>query len=160
MAGFNIKGPKFDGAFCTVDTFRHLHTDESAINHLRCVARHLKRNGIYVLGLHLLPDGGFEDNIHCWQGRRGSLKVTTRIVVENIDRRARTETLSYTLLSGRKKYKSVYTLRTYTITQFRKLLKRASCFVLHEAYCLHEHLKNSIRITPHSEDVMLVLKRT
>ncbi len=45
---------KYDGIYCTVDTFRHLLTEKEARQHLLGVSKALKKNGIYVLGLHLL----------------------------------------------------------------------------------------------------------
>jgi hypothetical protein len=71
MSKFRINSKKFDGAFCTVDTFRHLLMDDDAISHLQNVARHLRKNSVYVLGLHLLPRQGIRQKFHNWQGTRG-----------------------------------------------------------------------------------------
>ena len=52
MEEFQIPG-KFDMAYCLVSTFKYLLNEQDASSHLRNVAAHLRRGGIYVLGFHL-----------------------------------------------------------------------------------------------------------
>ena len=54
MSDFRLGRPA-DAAYCTVNTFRHLLTEQAARGHLECIAGSLRPGGIYVLGLHLLP---------------------------------------------------------------------------------------------------------
>src|SRR6266446_1874008 len=54
MSNFRLARP-VDAAYCTVNTFRHLLTEQAARGHLECVAGSLCPGGIYLLGLHLLP---------------------------------------------------------------------------------------------------------
>src|SRR6184192_4439016 len=54
MSNFRLGRP-VDAAYCTVNTFRHLLTEQAARSHLDCIAGSLRRGGIYILGLHLLP---------------------------------------------------------------------------------------------------------
>ena len=54
MSNFRL-GRLVDAAYCTVNTFRHLLTEQAARDHLECVAGSLRSGGIYLLGLHLLP---------------------------------------------------------------------------------------------------------
>ena len=54
MSDFRLDRP-VDAAYCTVNTFRHLLTEQTARDHLQCVAASLRPGGIYILGLHLLP---------------------------------------------------------------------------------------------------------
>jgi SAM-dependent methyltransferase len=69
MSNFRLGRP-VDAAYCTVNTFRHLLTEQSACGHLKCVAGSLRRGGIYLLGLHLLPLGADpEDNARWTQCR-------------------------------------------------------------------------------------------
>jgi len=49
MTDFHLPQPVDVGA-CLLDSFRHLTTEESAIAHLRCMARAVRRDGIYLLG--------------------------------------------------------------------------------------------------------------
>jgi len=157
MTRFNISGPKFDGAFCTVDTFRHLLTDEEAISHLRNISCHLKKNSIYVLGLHLLPWQGIKQKVHRWQGSRGKLTVLSSIIVLDVNRRRREETLNYTLRAGKQKYQSVYKLRTYTLSQFQALLDKAGCFGIRSVYNLDYDQNQPVQLNEDSEEAVFLL---
>jgi hypothetical protein len=158
MARFKIKRAKFDGAFCTVDTFRHLLTEEEAISHLQNIARHLKKNSIYVLGLHLLPRQGIKNKVHRWQGSRGKLTVSSYITVLDVNRKQREETLNYTLQVGKQKYQSVYKLRTYTPGQFRKLLDQAGCFEIVNIYDLDYKLNKPVKLNADTEEAVFLLR--
>jgi len=160
MAGFSIKEPKFDGAYCTVDTFRHLVTDTDAVNHLQIVARHLKTDGIYILGLHLLPQQGIKNKVHRWNGSRGCLTVHSNITDLDVNRRQREETLSYTLRVGKRKYQSVYKLRTYTCKQFQNLLRKAGCFKITSIHDLDYDMNKLKHINSDTEDIVCILKKT
>ena len=159
MADFSIKGPRFDGVFCTVDTFRHLITESDAVKHLQITAQHLKRRGFYVLGLHLLPGSGVKEKIHTWKGKRGRLTVHSRIEVLNINRKSRRETLEYTLRAGRKKYQSVYKLRTYTFQQFKKLLETAGCFEIVNVYDLDYDTNKPVLLNANTEEAVFLLRK-
>src|SRR5437879_4439212 len=74
MSNFRIGGTA-DAAYCVVDTFRHLLTEQAARSHLECIAHSLRLGGIYVLGLHLLPFGADKENSDCWTQRRCETKV-------------------------------------------------------------------------------------
>ena len=54
MSDFRLGRP-VDAAYCTVNTFCHLLTEEAARDHLECIAESLRPGGIYILGLHLRP---------------------------------------------------------------------------------------------------------
>ncbi|MCG8379024.1 MAG: methyltransferase domain-containing protein, partial [Proteobacteria bacterium] len=121
MVDFNIKSPGYDGAYCTVDTFRHLLTENEAVQHLRNVAKSLNKNGVYIVGLHLLPKQGITSKVSRWTARRGRLTVNTSMALIDQSNKRRTETLKV-ILKTRSKYQdkqfeSIYKLRTYTIKQ-------------------------------------------
>ena len=52
MSNFTLPG-KYDGGFCTYNSFRHLTTEETARGHLECAAKALRPGALYFLGLHL-----------------------------------------------------------------------------------------------------------
>src|SRR6266581_2667800 len=54
MSDFRLSR-RVDAAYCVVNTFRHLLTEQAARGHLECIAGSLRPGGIYVLGMHLLP---------------------------------------------------------------------------------------------------------
>src|SRR5215471_3199220 len=75
MSNFRLARP-VDAAYCTVNTFRHLLTEQAARDHLECVARSLRPGGIYLLGLHLLPSDADPEDDARWTESRGGTKVT------------------------------------------------------------------------------------
>ena len=89
---------KFDAAYCTFDSFRHLLTEQAARRHLECVAESLRPGGIYILGFHLLPLDAAEECTEHWTGRHGRTQVSVTLRVLATDRRRRMETLRVSLL--------------------------------------------------------------
>src|SRR5215831_16760769 len=73
MSDFRVSRP-VDAAYCTVNTFRHLLTEQAARRHLKCIADSLRPGGIYILGLHLLPLNGKEENVWHWTQQRRETK--------------------------------------------------------------------------------------
>jgi hypothetical protein len=144
MANFQTKGRKFDGAYCTVDTFRHLLFEKQAEQHLINVSRVLKKNGIYILGLHLLPGKEVTNKVIRWTAKRGRLTVKSSMAMLGLDKKKRTETLKVILRiktsgvrfkSGSKQeYESIYQLRTYTLKQFNRLLSNTNVFEIINVY--------------------------
>ena len=125
MSNFRL-GRLVDAAYCTVNTFRHLLTEQAARGHLECVAGSLRSGGIYLLGLHLLPlDTDPEDDAR-WTQRRGETKVTVTLRMLRTDLRHRLENLRVCLLvrrgSKELRLRHEFQLRTYTARQFRRLL--------------------------------------
>ena len=164
MADFSIPGGLFNGAVCTVDTFRHVLTEADAVNHLKCVARHLRTGGVYLLALHLLPRGGYSDKISRWRDRKGVLNLHTTISVLNVDRKRRLETLSIVFNvrtpKRRNKYRYVYQLRTYTLRQLNSLLKQVSVFEMAAVYDYYAFdVTTQIRLDADCEDVLIVLRK-
>ena len=125
MSDFRVARP-VDAAYCTVNTFRHLLTEQAARRHLECIADSLRPGGIYILGLHLLPLNGKEENVWHWTEQRRQTKVTTTLRSLSIHLRRRTENLRVRLLvrRGAKELHLRYEFqfRTYTARQFRRLL--------------------------------------
>ena len=70
---------KIDAAFNMINSFRHLTTEQAAHDHLACMARCLRRGGIYVLGLHLTPTVGDACEEESWSAQRGNLCINTRM---------------------------------------------------------------------------------
>ncbi len=137
MSDFRLDRP-VDAAHCTVNTFRHLLTEQAARGHLECIARSLRPGGIYVLGMHLLPLDVDEDDVQCWTERRGETKVTVTLRVLHTDLRRRIENLQVCLLvrQGSKELhlRHEFQLRTYTAGQFRRLLGSVPSLELCDVY--------------------------
>jgi SAM-dependent methyltransferase len=125
MSNFRLGRP-VDAAYCTVNTFRHLLTERAAYSHLKSVAGSLRRGGIYLLGLHLLPLGADPEDNARWTQSRGETTVTVTLRMLRTDLRRRIESLRVCLLvhHGAKEFRlrHEFQLRTYTVRQFRRLL--------------------------------------
>ena len=122
-------GQKYDAAFCTFNTFRHLLTERAAESHLRSVADHLHSGGIYILGLHLIPNDACESCIERFTCNYGGTRLSTTIKVVDFNRRARQETLRVsvkaTKRSGRiERVRSEFPLRLYTAAQIKRLFNK------------------------------------
>lgn len=124
-------GERFDAAFCTFNTFRHLMTEADAVAHLRSVAEHVRSGGIYILGFHIIPLDADPESTERWTARHGGTTVHVTLKVIAFDRRARRETLrvivSAKMRSGRKEQiRSEFPLRLYTDRQVKSLFKKVA----------------------------------
>ena len=162
MSDFRL-GQPVDAAYCTVSTFRHLLTENAARSHLECIARTLRRGGIYILGLHLLALGGGKDNSDCWTERRGETKVTITQRMLRIDIRSRIENLRVCLLARRgstelrRRYE--FQFRTYTAKQFRRLLDSVPSLELCDIYDFRYDITRPVALNDEMAYRVFVLRR-
>lgn len=152
-----------DGAFNTINSFRHLPTEAAAEAHLSCMAAALRQGGLYVLGLHLLPPTGPTVDEEAWSARRGNLAVNSYMWSKRIDTRARMEHLGMTV--------DVYTptqhrrivdhmqYRTYTRKQFHSLLAKVPGLELVAVHDFAYDIRQPIEIDDLTEDVVCVLRK-
>lgn len=121
----------FDAAFCTYNTFRHLLTENDAVTHLRSMADCLATGGIYILGMHLVPEEDYEAVVERFKMRQAGTTLTTTISVPETDLKKRLETLRVKLKAVRAsgeviRIQSEFPLRLYTPTQLKRLFKKVS----------------------------------
>ena len=105
MEEFELGG-KYDLAHCFVSTFKYVLTERGARAHLRHVAKHLKKGGIYLLGFHLSNYDGVKPPTERWKGRRGEVEVDCRIESQPPDPQTRLEAVNSRLKireAGRRK---------------------------------------------------------
>jgi SAM-dependent methyltransferase len=118
--------PTFDLAFCLVNTFRYLLSEDDSRRHLQCVAAALRPGGIYVLGLHLTDYHDRSSGEERWRGEREGVKVFCAIGGEAPNRAARRERVEARLTvhqaGRRRRFRSDWTFRTYGPRQLRSLL--------------------------------------
>jgi SAM-dependent methyltransferase len=162
MTDFRVKR-KFDAAFNTINSFRHIPDEKGAVGHLRCVAEALHRGGLYVLGLHLTPTVGPRIEEESWSARRGHLCVISRMWSIGIDSKTRNEHLGMTFdihtptrqfrLEDRMDY------RTYTHRQFTSLLNKVPELEVTGVYDFRYEIDTPVTITPETEDVVLILRK-
>lgn len=162
MSDFRVRR-KFDAAFNLINTFRHLPTEQAAVDHLQCMADSLYKGGLYLLGIHLEPTEGNRMEEESWSARRGNLAITSFMWSKGIDRRKRMEHLGVTLdiytPTAHRQIEDHMEYRTYKHAQFKSLLKKVPSFKVEEVYDFAYEIDEPHRITPSSEDVVFVLKK-
>jgi SAM-dependent methyltransferase len=162
MADFRLTR-KVDAAFNTINSFRHLGSENAAAAHLRCMAAAVAKGGIYALGFHLTPAGPRSCDEESWSARRGSVEVQSRMWTVDLDRRRREEWVRMVLdvrtPSQRLRLEDAFPFRTYTADQFRRLLATAPEWELIATYDFTYQIDQPIRVTGETEDVIYVLAR-
>ncbi len=162
MSDFCLDRP-VDAAYCTVNTFRHLLTEQAARRHLECIAGSLRPGGIYILGLHLLPLGIDNEDNECWTQRRGNIKVTVTLRSLRTDLRHRVEKLEVHMLVHRR-WKELhlryeFQFRTYTERQFRRLLGSVPSLELRDIYDFRYDIKQPLALNDEVAYSVFVLRR-
>jgi SAM-dependent methyltransferase len=122
-----------DAAYCMINTFRHMLTEQAARTHLECIGRSLRPGGIYLLGMNLVPSSAGR-----WAERRGKTKVTITERVLRTQFRRRIEDVQVCLTARRGsnefRLRHEFQLRTYTRRQFRRLLASVRSLELCDTY--------------------------
>ena len=162
MAAFELPRP-VDAAFNMINSFRHLLSEAAARSHLQCIARVLRRGGIYVLGIHLTPTEGNPVSEERWASRRGHLGITTHLQTYDLNLDLRTERCHMVM--------DVYTptrcfqivddlvFRTYTWRQIRDLLTHVPELTLAATYDFRYRLDRPKAIRADTQDVVLILQK-
>jgi SAM-dependent methyltransferase len=162
MSDFRVKR-RFDAGFNTINSFRHLPTEEQARSHLQCMAEATSKGGLYVLGLHLIPTRGDRNEEESWSARRGNLVVNSHMWSKAIDTRRRMEILGLTL--------DVYTpteqfsindemfYRTYNKRQLESLIASVADWEIVESYDFAYEIDDPISVDATTEDVVYILRK-
>lgn len=155
-----------DAAFCFVNTFRHLLTEQDAARHLRSVASMLRPGGLYLLGLHLLPPDADEEDEEAWQVSAGETTVDMQLVVADCSRSARQETLRFTMSvrhgdSGGppEVFRSDYQMRLYEASQIASLFASVREFRLLDVYDFWYDIEEPLSLNDELADAVFVLQR-
>jgi len=150
-----------DAAFNLVSSFCHLTQEKQAENHLRLIADALRPGGLYLLGFHLKPQGTAECGSERWSARRGSLSLSSHLQSVRWNEKERTETIEIRITAqkpnGIVRLFDRFEFRTYTLAQFRNLLRKIGRFEVVQTY---NFLYEPIKPNPSTEDVIFVLRHT
>lgn len=162
MTDFHLPKP-VDAAFCMVNSFRHLLTEQAARQHLQCMANHLRPGGIYILAMHLLPPDASEECIERWREQQGQTRVSVTLRVLSASRRQRIENLRVSLLvRDREKVLRLrhdFPFRMYTPDQFRRLLRSVPLFEFCDVYDFWYEIDHPFRFNDDLADSVFVLRR-
>lgn len=162
MTEFRLDRP-VDAAFCTMNTFRHLTTEDAARRHLESMAAAVRPGGLFILGLHLFPPDADEKCIERWTAKHGRTSVTTTIRVTESCRRRRLETLRISLLvrrpRGELRLRAEFPLRLYTARQLRSLLTCVPAWELCDVFDFWYEIDEPLALNDEIADTVLVLRR-
>lgn len=152
-----------DVAFNTLNTFRHLTSEDDARRHLELTANSLRPGGIYVLGFHLLPPDAEETCIERWSARHAATRVAVTLRVVEFDRRRRIEVIRFSLRirSGKRDLRIAtdYEYRIYQAHQFRRLLEKVPQFELCDVYDFWYDIDDPLKLNNELGDAVFVLRR-
>lgn len=162
MADFRVAG-KFDLAHCLVSSFKYLASEAAARSHLQSVARALKKDGVYVLGLHLSEYEDQRTSRERWTGERDGTHVTCVIEGWPPDRRKRTERVRSRLTvreNGRLlRNETNWSFRTYDDRQLSRLIKSVPELELIAVHDFSYRLNRLHTLDDEQLDTLLILKR-
>jgi SAM-dependent methyltransferase len=161
MCDFTLPKP-VDAAFNTINSFRHLATEQQAKKHLRAVADCLRPGGIYVLGLHLTPTSVEPMQEESWAARRGNLAVLSRLWVIDCNVRKRREEvgMSFDVYTPTKQFRieDRVVFRTYSAAQMKALIAGSPLKIV-ETYDFGYDIKAPVEVTTATEDVVYILRK-
>src|SRR5215467_13243403 len=98
MSEFRL-GRSADSAYCLINTFRHLLTEQAARAHLECIVSSVRPGGIYVLAMNLLPLDVEKREVLRWTQWRGKTNVTITQRVLRTDLHRRIEDVQVCLMA-------------------------------------------------------------
>jgi len=164
MTHFEFKH-KFDAAINTINTFRHLLTEEDAILHLRSVANSLRTGGVFVLGLHLLPKDADFYGSERWSAQQGKTRVSYNLVVMDSKQKERIEQLKMTMTIrvGVQKPIKVHNelvLRLYNHRQLKDLFAKVPEFQLREVFDFWYLIDEPQKFDNKLADAVFILQKT
>lgn len=154
-----------DMAYCLVNTFRHLLTEDDARQHLQHVAACLRPGGLYVIGLHLLPPDADEEDEEEWTVHRDGTTVRIQLQVAECDRDRRQEVLRFFMtasgpdLSEPVRFSTDYRMRLYQAGQIRDLLHSVPQFELVDVFDFWYDIEEPLTLSDELGDTVLVLRR-
>ena len=162
MSDFRVRR-RFDLAFNTINSFRHLSTEAAAKAHLRCVAKAVRVGGLYLLGVHLTPTEVAPSETESWSARRGHLSINTHMWTKQRNRKRRVERfgIRFDIHSPSRSFRIVdeLILRSYTPAQMDRLLQGSEYWDRVETFSFGYDLEDPIEVDAATEDVVYVLRR-
>lgn len=157
---------EFDVAYCLVNTFRHLLTEEDARKHLESVAQMLRPGGLYIIGMHLLPPDADEEDEEDWSVQTPEVTVHMQLVAADCCRQQRLETLRFSMtanVTGNPEpicHSSDYRMRIYEAAHVKQLLANVPAFELVDVFDFWYDIEDPLELTDELGDTVLVLRKT
>lgn len=150
-------------AFNTINSFRHVGTEQQARDHLECMADVVRPGGIYLLGVHLTPTSVPPSETESWSARRGHLAINTHMWTIDRDKKKRLEQFGIRFdvhtPSGSFRINDVLRLRSYTPLQMRRLIDASGKWECVATHDFSYDISEPIEVDASTEDVVYVLRR-
>jgi SAM-dependent methyltransferase len=160
-ARFAVREASFDVAFCLIDSFRYLLTEDAAAAHLSGVARALVPGGVYVVGLELTGDLDPDRSLDAWSGARAGTRVEGEVECLG-DRAKRVETLRVRLAirrgRDRERVEDFQPMRVYARADIASLLAAEGSFELAAAFRGSYDIDRPVPFDAAAGSVVLVLR--
>jgi hypothetical protein len=154
---------RFDLAFCLLSSFRYLLTESDAREHLECVARCLRRGGIYALGLHLTQYEWDRVQRERWVAEKGGTRVVCNLQSWPPAEGERRERLRSRLVveeGGRtERLETHWDFRTYDARELTELLAAVPELEHVATYDFTYDLERTRPLDDEQLDCLLVLRR-
>jgi len=163
MSDFRLRH-RFDVAFNTINSFRHVASEKAAVDHLKCMAAATRPGGIYLLGIHLTPTKGLPSDGESWAARRGHLSIRTHMwtVDRNPKKRVERYGIRFDVHTPSRSFRiqDVLVLRSYTAAQMKKLIQASGSWEVAATYDFAYDTTEPIEVDAETEDVVYVLRQT
>jgi len=162
MSNFRVQH-RYEIAFNTINSFRHLASESAALNHLRCLGDAVRVGGLYLLGVHLTPTAAAPSETESWSARRGHLAITTHMWTLARDSAKRVERFGIRFDIHRPsqsfRIEDELVLRSYTPKQMKHLIKKSGVWETVATHDFRYRIESPIIVDASTEDVVYVLKR-
>lgn len=159
-----VARPPVDLAICPVNTIRHLLNEADVVAHMQSVAASVRKGGLYIIGLHLMPPDADEEDSEEWTARHGSTTVEVALKVTAFDRVKRLEKLQFamTITSPTRDMQliSEFDYRLYTAAQMEQTLAKLPEWELISVHDFWYDIDESFPLNDDRADTVLVLRRT
>lgn len=162
MADFDLP-IQFDAAFNTINTFRHLTSEDDAVKHLKLIAKHLRPGGIYILGFHLLPPDCDPYGTERWKVKKGKTDATFSLKVMESSYKTRLELLKITMTirkpSGTLRLQDAFHLRLYNAAQVKSLFAKVPELKLAGIYDFWYEMEEPQKLDNEIVDAVFLLQK-
>ncbi|NND99767.1 MAG: class I SAM-dependent methyltransferase [Pirellulaceae bacterium] len=162
MSDFSVRR-RYDIAFNTINSFRHLASEAAAVGHLQCMADAVRVGGLYLLGVHLTPTKAPPSETESWSARRGHLAINTHMWTRDRNPRRRVERfgIRFDIHCPTRSFRieDELVLRSYTQKQMDALIAACERWEPIATYDFGYDLKEPITVDATTEDVVYVLRR-
>ena len=162
MSTFETK-TRYDLAFNTINSFRHLSTEKAAEGHMEAMGQCIRSGGLYLLGVHLTPTEAAPSETESWSARRGHLAINTHMwtIERNSAKRVERFGIRFDIHNPTRSWRinDVLVLRSYTAAQMRKLIEKSGVWETLGTYDFCYNMKSPVVVDAGSEDVVYVLRR-